>query len=107
MGGGSGLHRANVVLNGVGNPVAAMPSLHAGTAVLVAAYGIWRLRTPWRWLLLAYPLSMCVALVYLAEHYVVDEIAGALLALVVMVVASAWERSRAVRQAEPTSRASA
>lgn len=92
-----GLHRANVVLNGVGNPVAAMPSLHTGTAVLVAAYGIWRLRSRWRWLLLAYPLAMGVALVYFAEHYVIDEIAGAVLALAVMGAASRWERWRARR----------
>jgi hypothetical protein len=92
-----GLHRANVVLNGVGNPVAAMPSLHAGTAVLVAAYGIWRLRSAWRWLLLVYPLSMCVGLVYFAEHYVIDEIVGALLALAVMAAATGWERWRAGR----------
>lgn len=89
-----GLHRANVVLNGVGNPVAAMPSLHTGTAVLVAAYGIWRLRTAWRWLLLAYPLAMGVALVYFAEHYVIDELAGGVLALAVMYAATRWERWR-------------
>jgi hypothetical protein len=95
-----GLHRANVVLNGVGNPVAAMPSLHCGTAVLVAAYGIWRLRTRWRWLLVAYPLAMGVALVYFAEHYVIDELVGGLLALAVMGAASAWERWRAASRAD-------
>ena len=34
-------------------------------------------RTGWRWLLLLYPLSMLFTLVYYAEHYVIDEIAGA------------------------------
>ena len=57
-----------------------MPSLHAGITFLVAMYGIWRLRTPLRWLLALYPLAMCVALVYYAEHYVVDVLAGAVLA---------------------------
>lgn len=90
-----GIHRANVVLNGVGNPVAAMPSLHAGTAMLVAMYGIWRLRSAWRWLLLVYPLLMCVALVYFGEHYVIDELAGIVLAGAVMVAAATWERWRA------------
>ena len=37
---------------------------------------------------------MGVALVYFAEHYVIDEIAGALLALLVMWAASVWERRR-------------
>ena len=71
-----GLGRFDLVLQGVGNPVAAMPSLHAGIAFLVAMYGIWRLRSPLRWLLVLYPLAMSFALVYFAEHYVVDILAG-------------------------------
>ena len=35
---------------------------------------------------------MSTALVYYAEHYVIDIVAGALLAWVVLVGASAWER---------------
>jgi len=46
-----GLSRANMVLQGMGNPTAAMPSLHAGVSFLVAFYGIWRLRSVLRWLL--------------------------------------------------------
>jgi hypothetical protein len=88
-----GLDRVDVILRGVGNPVAAMPSLHAGTAFLIALYGVQRLRSRWRWLLLLYPLSMSTALVYYAEHYVVDVIAGALLAGLVLGGASRWERS--------------
>ena len=53
-----GLGRFDLVLQGVGNPVAAMPSLHAGITFLVAMYGIWRLRTPLRYLLVLYPLAM-------------------------------------------------
>jgi membrane-associated phospholipid phosphatase len=90
-----GLGRFDLVLQGVGNPVAAMPSLHAGIAFLVAMYGIWRLRTPLRFLLVLYPLAMSFALVYYAEHYVVDVLAGALLAALVMVGCGLWERNRA------------
>jgi membrane-associated phospholipid phosphatase len=79
---------------GVGNPVAAMPSLHAGIAFLVALYGIQRLHTRWRWLLALYPLAMSTALVYNAEHYVIDILAGALLAVLVLVGCQAWESSR-------------
>jgi hypothetical protein len=61
-----------------GNPVAAMPSLHTAAAVMVA-------RAAWtgpRWvrvLGLAYPILMLLVLVYFAEHYVVDGLAGAIL----------------------------
>lgn len=90
-----GLGRFDLVLQGVGNPVAAMPSLHAGIAFLVAMYGIWRLRSPLRFLLGLYPLAMSFALVYYAEHYVVDILAGAVLAALVMVGCGLWERRRA------------
>jgi membrane-associated phospholipid phosphatase len=87
-----GLGGFHVVLAKVGNPVAAMPSLHGGIAMLIALYGITRLQTRWRWILLAYPLLMGFALVYYAEHYVVDILAGWLLAGVVMLGCSWWER---------------
>ncbi len=99
-----GLGRFDLVLQGVGNPVAAMPSLHAGITFLVAMYGIWRLRTPLRFLLLLYPLAMSVTLVYYAEHYVVDVLAGGLLAAVVMVGCWLWERQRG-RRDRPRERA--
>jgi membrane-associated phospholipid phosphatase len=61
---------------GGSNPVAAMPSLHAGSAMLVALF-LWPLvRTGWRVALVGYVLLMAVALVYTGEHYVVDVVAG-------------------------------
>jgi len=90
-----GLDRANIVLQGMGNQVAAMPSLHAGGAFLICMYGMWRLRTKWRFLLPLYPIAMSTALVYSAEHYVVDVLAGGLLAGVVMLGCWAWESRRA------------
>ncbi len=84
-----GFHQA---LADVGNPTAAMPSLHAGIAALVAMYAVQRLRSPWRWLLLAYPLVMSLMLVYYGEHYVIDLIAGWLVAIAVLAGCSAWER---------------
>jgi hypothetical protein len=79
-------------LSAVGNPVAAMPSLHAGVALFVACWGIATLRGRWRWLLLLYPLAMSFMLVYYAEHYVVDIVAGFAACGVVLTGWASWER---------------
>ncbi|HEU0073141.1 MAG TPA: phosphatase PAP2 family protein [Dehalococcoidia bacterium] len=63
-----------------GNQVAAMPSLHAALTVIVAIVAV-HYGHVWRYLGIAYVALMCVALVYLGEHYVVDEIAGIALAI--------------------------
>jgi PAP2 superfamily protein len=89
-----GLDRVDLILHGVGNPVAAMPSLHAGITFLIAGYGIQRLHSRWRWLLALYPLAMCTTLVYYAEHYVVDVLAGAALAGIVLLACQLWENGR-------------
>jgi len=58
------------------NNVAAMPSLHAGYALLLALF-LWRLLPKWtRPLLVLYPPAMAFTLVYGGEHYVVDCLAG-------------------------------
>jgi membrane-associated phospholipid phosphatase len=61
------------------NDVAAMPSLHAAYSLLVVLF-LWDLapaRLRWvRPALALYPLAMAFALVYGAEHYVVDIVAG-------------------------------
>ncbi len=77
----------------VGNPVAAMPSLHAAIALFVAVYGIVQLQHRWRWLLLLYPLAMSFMLVYYAEHYVIDIIAGFAATGLVLWGCGVWERS--------------
>jgi len=92
-------HLASLVFLPVGNDVAAMPSLHAGTALLVALFGIRWLTHRARWLLLAYPLTMGTGLVYLGEHYVVDVLAGFALAVVVSWGCEVVERRRAGRSA--------
>ena len=67
------------------NPVAAMPSLHAAYPMLLMLF-FWRRAGRWRWLLALYPLAMGFALVYTAEHYVIDILIGWLYAVVVYVV---------------------
>jgi membrane-associated phospholipid phosphatase len=80
------------------NPVAAMPSLHAGSAMLVALF-LWPLANAWwRTALLGYVLLMAVALVYTGEHYVVDVVAGWLTAGVAVAVGAAVRRRRPRRR---------
>lgn len=95
QGHGSGAATAHDSISAVGNQVASMPSLHAGLAMFVAWWGIRTMRSSWRWTLLLYPAAMCFMLVYYAEHYVLDEIAGGLLVAAVMGGCHLWERSRA------------
>jgi len=80
------------------NPVAAMPSLHMAYATLAAGF-FWFGKRWWQRCLLAlYPIAMGITLVYGGEHYVVDELAGVVYALVVI---AAWRylRARRLRQA--------
>lgn len=97
-----GLHIADQVLNDSqarSNPVAAMPSLHMAFATLAAGFFILSVRRWWvRLLLLAYPAAMAFTLVYSGEHYVIDEIAGAVYALIALGVWR-WWRARSYRAA--------
>ena len=81
------------------NLVAAIPSLHAGLTLAVAAF-LWnRVQRKWRPLLVAYVLVMAFTLVYTAEHYVVDILLGWVLAAVVLIVISCFECWRRRRRA--------
>ena len=67
------------------NNVAAMPSLHAGYALLLSLF-LWRLLPKWtRPILVLYPPAMAFTLVYGGEHYVVDCIAGWIYAVATFV----------------------
>jgi membrane-associated phospholipid phosphatase len=77
------------------NLVAAIPSLHAAFTALVVIF-LWpRVRRPWRWLMLLYPLAMGFTLVATGEHYVIDILLGWLYAVLVMAGCAWWERRRA------------
>lgn len=79
------------------NAVAAMPSLHTASATLIALFFIprarWWLKIP----LACYPLLMGLALVYSAEHYVVDLLFGYVYGVAVTLVAVWLERRLAAR----------
>jgi hypothetical protein len=70
------------------NPVAAVPSLHAAYTLLITLV-LWRIAPGWgRLLLAAYPAAMAFALVYTAEHYVVDILLGWVYALIAFFAVS-------------------
>jgi hypothetical protein len=71
------------------NPVAAMPSLHAGFALFVPAFFLPRVRRRWWPALLAFPATMLLTLVYFGEHWIVDGLAGWLLVGIVFLI---WHR---------------
>jgi membrane-associated phospholipid phosphatase len=80
------------------NLVAAIPSLHAGLTLAVAAFLWHRVSRKWQPLLVAYVLVMAFTLVYTAEHYVVDILLGWLLAAMVLLFSwrfEAWRRRAA------------
>ena len=93
-----GVHVSQMVMGPIGNQVAAMPSLHAAFALLLALY-LWRLVPRYtRPLLAVYPPLMTLALVYSGEHYLVDCIAGWVYAVVTFVGVNwyfAWRERRA------------
>lgn len=74
------------------NPVAAMPSLHAGVALLIALF-LWRSTSRLgRAALAAYAVAMALTLVYTGEHYVADVLAGWLTAAAAGAVGVALRR---------------
>ena len=58
---------------------AAFPSLHAAVSLLALFYA-WRYVRAWFWVLLPFALGLWVSTIYLRHHYVVDLLAGWLLA---------------------------
>lgn len=79
------------------NNVAAMPSLHAAYALLIALF-LWRLVPRWARVPLAlYPPAMAFALVYTGEHYLVDCVAGWVYATATFLAVNLWFERRARR----------
>jgi PAP2 superfamily len=81
------------------NDVAAVPSLHAAYAMLIALVFWPQVRRAWRPLLVAYPLAMAFALVYTAEHYVSDVLVGWAYAAIAYFAVEAIARRRATARA--------
>lgn len=80
------------------NEYAAMPSLHVGWNLLVGVVLLMVVTSlPARVFAVASPVAMVLAVVFTANHYVVDAVAGVVVALVGLLVALRWHpRARAV-----------
>ncbi|MGI5242446.1 phosphatase PAP2 family protein [Dactylosporangium sp. CA-139066] len=73
------------------NQYAAMPSLHVGWALVIAAGLIHATRTGWRWLWLAHPVLTMLVVAGTANHYWLDGIVAAALVGVLLVATSRQE----------------
>ena len=91
---------SDVIKHGQGfaDQVAAMPSLHAAFTLLITLV-LWRsARWWWRIPLALYPLAMAFTLVYFAEHYVSDILAGWAYALVCFLAVERFAKRRAAKR---------
>lgn len=75
------------------NPYAALPSLHIGWAVLVGGVLFWTTRN---WLIRALavflPIGQFAAILFTANHYIIDAMAGVVVALMGLLIAMALQR---------------
>jgi hypothetical protein len=74
--------------------LSAMPSVHVGWALLIAAAVITTARTRWRWLAVLYPVMTTLAVVITANHFWLDGIVAGLLLVIVLAVQAAVRRLR-------------
>ena len=76
---------------GLTDPVAAVPSMHAGWAVGVAA-GVYRYARSRRarWLAPLYPAAVVVTVLATGNHFVLDTASGALVTALGIAVAAGW-----------------
>ena len=92
------------------NPYAAVPSLHVGWAVLVGGVLFWTTRNVWlRTLAVFMPIGQFSAIIFTANHYILDGIAGLAvvpLGLLAAMALQRWAYPAARRLAGAASRAS-
>lgn len=86
--------------------LSAMPSVHVGWAILVAAAVITTVHSRWRWLAVLYPCATTLAVIVTANHFWLDGIVAAAILGLVLAIQAAVGRLRAARSA-PASRPTA
>ena len=87
------------------NPFAAMPSLHTSWAVWCAILGLLLFRSNWsRVVCCAYPVVTVIVIVTTGNHFVLDAVAGAAVA-VFAFAAAAWASGSTLGRIAPAGRA--
>ena len=84
-------------LDGAANQIAAMPSLHFGWAMIEASPSSACEVTRWRWLVVAHPVVMVLAIIATGNHWWIDAAAAALIiigATMVWRVIAQWGGDR-------------
>ena len=82
------------------DPYAAMPSLHVGWSLLVGLTVFRATSRTWlKAIALAHPVLMALAVTATGNHYLVDSLAGALVALLAILAVDSWRRWRRWRRA--------
>jgi len=77
------------------NPYAAMPSLHFGWSLLLAAAVGWVGRSWWlRGFAVVWPVAMFLAVVQTGNHFIIDAVAGGVVSFAGLGIAIAMERWR-------------
>ncbi len=75
------------------NPYAAVPSLHYGWAVLVGGVLFWTVSSLWlRAIAVFLPIGQLAAILFTANHYMLDAMAGVVVALMGLLIAMALQR---------------
>jgi hypothetical protein len=75
------------------NPYAAVPSLHYGWAVLIGGVLFWTTRNVWlRAFAVLLPVAQFTSILFTANHYILDAMAGLVVALMGLLVAMALQR---------------
>jgi len=77
---------------GISNQVSALPSLHAGWALIVALGVIVASPSRWRWWIIAHPVLTMVVIAATANHWWLDSLAAA--AVLGVVLAAQWALAR-------------
>ena len=90
MGFVDGVNHSSALLKTLGNPYAAMPSLHAADALIVGWFLVSTSKTVWAKTLWAlWPLWVWFCVIATANHYLLDVLAGIGVA-VTAILATAW-----------------